>query len=98
MFPPPTCGVSGVHTTLNGSRALRFCVLKVDFFVYFFFLVRMPFRDMCVNTYEGRVLVYLQEWEVSTLCQIHADMLGQGFYWLTVAACDAAALPGKLRF
>ena len=24
--------------------------------------------------------------------------VGQGFYWLAVAACDAAALPGKLRF
>ena len=35
---PPTCGVSGVHATLNGSHALRFCALHVDFFVYFSFL------------------------------------------------------------
>ena len=51
-----------------------------------------------MNTYEGAMFAYLQEWEVPPLCQIHPDMLGQGFYWLAVAACDAAALPGKLRF
>ena len=54
-------------------------VFKVRLFCLFLFLFCCHLVVVTVNTYEGAMFAYLQEWEVPPLCQIHPDMLVRDF-------------------